>query len=145
MFGKILVAVDGSDASDRAASLAAELAARDGAEAIVFHVREWRSVGAGVMAVGGFGTVELEEPDDAAELVRLALKRFEAEGVTARAEVQEGVHGGVARQIVDFARAQQVGLIVMGSRGLSDLGGMVLGSVTHKALHHAECPVLAVR
>jgi nucleotide-binding universal stress UspA family protein len=145
MFGKILVAVDASEPSDRAATVAAELAGRLGDEAIVFHVREW-SIGmsAAVPAVG-LGAVELEDPDEAAELVRLTLKRFEAEGAKARAEIQTGMHGGVSGQILEYAREEDIGLIVMGSRGLSDIGGLVLGSVTHKVLHHAECPVLAVK
>lgn len=145
MFRKILVAIDASEASDRAASVAAELAGRVGDEAIVFHVREWSIGMSAAVPAAGLGAVELEDPDEAVELVRLILKRFEAEGVVATAELRTGMHGGVAGQILDFARGEGVGLIVMGSRGLSSLSGLLVGSVTHKVLHLAECPVLVVR
>jgi nucleotide-binding universal stress UspA family protein len=145
MFGKILVAVDGSESSERAASVAAELAAKHSDRALVLHVREWRMAGAGGWPAGSIGAVELEEPNEAAELVRLILKRFESEGATATAEVRPGTHGSVAAQILDIAKKEGVGLIVMGSRGLSDLSGLLLGSVTHRVLHLAECPVLVIR
>jgi nucleotide-binding universal stress UspA family protein len=145
MFGRILVAVDGSEASDRAASVAAELAAKHGDHAIVLHVREWRMAGAGAWPAGSLGAVELAEPDEAAELGRLILKKFESEGATAKAEIRTGMHGSVAPQILDVAKKVGVGLIVMGSRGLTDLAGLLLGSVTHRVLHLAECPVLVVR
>jgi len=42
-------------------------------------------------------------------------------------------------------RQRSPGMIVLGSRGLSTLGGLLLGSVAHKILHLATCPVLVVR
>jgi nucleotide-binding universal stress UspA family protein len=36
-------------------------------------------------------------------------------------------------------------LIIMGSRGLSDFEALLLGSVAHKVVHYAHCPVLIVR
>jgi nucleotide-binding universal stress UspA family protein len=33
----------------------------------------------------------------------------------------------------------------MGTRGLSDFSGLLVGSVAHKVIHHADCPVLVVR
>lgn len=59
-----------------------------------------------------------------------------------KAEVQVGVP---AEEIVSFARYEQCSLIVVGSRGLSPLSEMVLGSVSHRVLHTAPCPVLVVR
>jgi nucleotide-binding universal stress UspA family protein len=47
--------------------------------------------------------------------------------------------------MTDRPREANMFNIAMGSRGLSDVGGILLGSVTHKVLHLAECPVLVVR
>jgi nucleotide-binding universal stress UspA family protein len=47
--------------------------------------------------------------------------------------------------ISETARIEGINLIIMGSRGKSDLVGLILGSTTHKVLHTAPCPVLVVR
>ncbi|MCM2972620.1 universal stress protein [Larsenimonas suaedae] len=46
--------------------------------------------------------------------------------------------------ILNEARERNVDGIVMGSRGLSDLKGLVVGSVSHKISHLAPCPVITV-
>jgi len=57
--------------------------------------------------------------------------------------------GHVAREILDEAEDEaedaHASTIVMGTRGLSDLGGIVIGSTTHKVLHLGKIPVLVVR
>ncbi|MDA3941563.1 MAG: universal stress protein [Spirochaetia bacterium] len=47
--------------------------------------------------------------------------------------------------ISETAEIEGINLIIMGSRGKSDLAGLILGSTTHKVLHTAPCPVLVVR
>lgn len=46
--------------------------------------------------------------------------------------------------IVETAEAEKCDLIVMGSRGLTNLQGLILGSTVHRVLHLAKCPVLVV-
>ena len=50
-----------------------------------------------------------------------------------------------AVRIVDDAIEHDVGVIVMGSRGRSDLTGFILGSTAHKVIHLTDRPVLIVR
>jgi nucleotide-binding universal stress UspA family protein len=52
--------------------------------------------------------------------------------------------GDPAHRIVEVARRENVGLIVMGRRGLGDLQGLLLGSVTHKVAQAATCACLTV-
>jgi len=135
----ILLAVDGSKPSERAVETTLELAPCIGAEVVVLHVREtealpWTSQ-----------SVELTTTDEAANLVDGVVRSLKAAGVSARGEIQDALHGSAARDILRMAREVDAGMIVMGSRGLSDLAGLVMGSVTHKVLHLADRPVLVVR
>jgi nucleotide-binding universal stress UspA family protein len=142
MFERVLLAVDASDCSRRAVTTAAELAGKVGAEVIVLHVFEVAPVPLGV---GVEPMVIMPEAKDVAhELVAEAVAELRRAGVTARGEVSD-TRATTARQIVDGARSSGADLVVMGSRGPSDLGGLLLGSTAHKVIHLAECPVLVVR
>ena len=59
--------------------------------------------------------------------------------------VERALAGHVAQAIIDAAAADGAELIVMGSRGLSDLRGLLLGSVTHNVIQLADRPVLVAR
>ena len=58
---------------------------------------------------------------------------------------QRIMEGPAATTIVNVATIDKCDLIVMGTRGRNDLQGLFLGSVTHRVLQMAPCPVLAVR
>ena len=61
-------------------------------------------------------------------------------------DIKTIVHEGpAARSIVSHAKRQNADLIVMGSRGLGAVEGMLLGSVSHKVSNLADCTVMAVR
>jgi nucleotide-binding universal stress UspA family protein len=53
--------------------------------------------------------------------------------------------GNPATAILEVAKAEQADLIVMGRRGLGDLAGLLLGSVSHKVTHLADCACLTVK
>jgi len=53
--------------------------------------------------------------------------------------------GPVARTIISFAKRQKADLIVVGSRGLGEAEGMLLGSVSQKVVSLADCNVMTVR
>ena len=55
------------------------------------------------------------------------------------------ISGKVAQEIMDVAASEDAGLIVMGSRGMSDWQGLLIGSVAHKIVHLSSVPVLIVR
>jgi nucleotide-binding universal stress UspA family protein len=55
------------------------------------------------------------------------------------------VRGDAATEIIDYADAEDVNLIVAGSRGLSTFQGWLMGSVSRKLVHYANCSVLIVR
>ncbi len=55
------------------------------------------------------------------------------------------LEGTPAEAILDVANTRKIDLIVMGSRGLGRLKGVLLGSQSQKVVQHARCPVLIVR
>jgi nucleotide-binding universal stress UspA family protein len=137
MFTKILVPVDASNHSVRAMNVAIDLARTTGAELVLLHVREHEATWA--------ADVDVESLPEAAELVDAYVRSAKDAGVPVRGEVLRAAHGRTPRVILDVARSESVDLILMGTRGLSDWGSMLLGSVTHKVVNLAECPVPVVR
>jgi nucleotide-binding universal stress UspA family protein len=137
MFKRILLAVDGSQHSAKAVPVAADLAKKSNSEVVVVHVREH--------AAARGGNWELEPAADADALVERVKSELAAAGVTVNGRVDRALAGRAAQAILDVASNEGADLIVMGTRGLSDLKGLLLGSVTHKVIQLSDCPVLVAR
>jgi nucleotide-binding universal stress UspA family protein len=144
MFSKILVAVDGSPFAKRALKCAADIARKYGSKLIILHVvlRRLYAVTpseAGVLAT----TVFVKEMEaEGQEIVKEAEDFVKDEGVDFVCKVVQGVP---ADEIVKAAHAEGVDLIVIGSRGLTEVRAFLLGSVSDKVSHHAKCPTLIVK
>lgn len=144
---RIVAAVDHSDASLRAADLAAELAAKFDAALVLLTVG--RDPGAPDPGMEAFA--RLEHIRDPAPALFIGSLRDSLIGVSDRAQAKganhvstEAIAGDPAEQIIAFATEAQADLIVMGSRGHGQLAGLLLGSVAQKVVAHAHCPVLVV-
>ena len=136
---KIMVPVDGSDHSMRAAESAADLAALAGGEIFLVHChKSFPSV---------IGEPYLQEAitrirENSDALTAPFRELFEKKGLSVVERLLEGPPGSVLPEI---ARIEKCDMIVMGSRGRTDLQGLFLGSVTHRVLRSTPCPVLVVR
>jgi len=139
MYDKILVAVDHSEISDRAVLAARDLALLSKGEVWVLHLRE-REI---AVKTGLAMTDETES--DANAKVSAVVEKLAEDGVKAHGEVRTTLYGYAARDIVDDAIEHDADVIVMGSRGRSDLAGFILGSTAHKVIHLTDRPVLIVR
>ena len=139
MYDKILVAVDHSEASDRALLAARDLALLSKGEAWILHLRE-REI---ITKTSVVMTDETER--EATSMIEAAVDKLTAAGVKAHGHVGTTIFGYAARSIVDDAIEHAVNVIVMGSRGRGDLAGLVLGSTAHKVIHLSDRPVLIVR
>jgi len=137
MFERILLAVDGSEHSFKAVPVAGDLARRYGGEVIVLHVREHE--------ITWGADIDVETAEEARALVDGVVRQLKDADANARGEVVRVPLGQTPRAILDLAQEEAVGLIVMGTRGLSDWGRLLMGSVAHKVVHLAEVPVLVVR
>jgi nucleotide-binding universal stress UspA family protein len=137
MFKHVLVALDESAYSQTALPTAIEVAKKFGADLFVVHVAEHDRGRAAVYSI--------ESPAEATKLVADAVKTAREAGIAATGEVFDVAAGHVAKAIIETEVANEVDLIVMGSRGLSDVQGLLLGSVTHKVIQLAQVPVLVAR
>ena len=137
MFRHVLVALDGSVYSEAALPTAIEVAKKYGADLFIVHVVEHDRGRAVVYTT--------ESPAEATQLVGKAVRVARDAGVAAEGDLRDVAVGHVARAIVETAEAKQIDLIVMGSRGLSDIQGLLLGSVTHKVIQLAHSSVLVAR
>jgi nucleotide-binding universal stress UspA family protein len=139
MFETIVLAIDGSECSQRALIATSELARRLDGDVVVFHGEET------TVADHVSRPVDQRTLADAAGLVDRAVRTLRDAGVNARGELRTVGAGRVAAEIVEAAAAERADLIVTGTRGLDAWEGLVLGSVAHRVLHLAEVPTLVVR
>ncbi|WP_372422258.1 universal stress protein [Salinarimonas chemoclinalis] len=174
MISTIVVAVDGSEHQDAVVALAAEIAQARGARLVLAHAL-LRGVPYGELyavaerlgfldrvkaeldeasatpvmpaaAMGGAIPVIMVSPDTlrhvSDEVIAAARKAPESAGVTVEARIADAPP---AQAIVEIAREEGADLLVIGSRGLGRLQGLILGSVSQKVVHDAPCAVLVVK
>lgn len=138
-FNKILVAYDGSTHSEHALELAIKIAA--GSDAVIGLVYAYDKVPA-FLGEPDYETLTSKAALRAQELIDAVTAKLVGRGSVVATNV---LQGPAANAILHVAEVEQYDLIVMGSRGLSDWQGALLGSISHRVLHHAQVPVLIVR
>lgn len=139
---KILVPVDFSDCSGAALDVAIGFAKAFGAEVHLLHCYQ---VTPATVAPYGIVVPETFEHDvRMAALRRLGEQR--AKVGDAGLEVQEHLSAHYpAEEIAKLAEKLDIDLIVMGTRGLTGLKHVLLGSVAERTVRAAPCPVLTVK
>lgn len=140
MFENILLAVDGSEHSLYAARVASDLAQAMKSQTL-------RIVVAFEPIPVHLGEPFMQETINArlSEAEAIAQKAVKTVGTISAAIQTETLEGNPAEVILEVAKAQNSNVIVMGSRGLGKLAGLLVGSTSQKVVLHASCPVLIVR
>jgi nucleotide-binding universal stress UspA family protein len=138
MFDRIVWATDGSETAVAALPYATALAKQEGAELVLLHSVEKVSAGR-ARGLAWYG----DEPEVKAKVQKIA-DDLASDGVNASVRIANDMSMQPAHEIADVARALGADLIVVGTRGHSAIGGLLLGSVTQRLLHVAPCPVLVV-
>lgn len=137
MYKHILLAVDGSENSVRAAKEAIKIAAETSLIEMVY-VADFEKVKTEVLHAASSESLLLERKRKVApveEVLRVAGKDFKL----------TILHGTPGPEIVKYANDKHVDIVVIGSRGLNGLQEMVLGSVSHKVMKRVHCPALIVK
>jgi nucleotide-binding universal stress UspA family protein len=134
---KILLATDGSEATVQATEAATDLAVKSGSELHVVHV--WHDV-PGPYA---HAFVKRELRRQGQEILDEQVHKLEdAGGIVAQAHLRVG---RTSDEVIELSEELEVGLLVVGSRGLSTMRRILVGSHSEEIVHHAHVPVMVVR
>lgn len=138
---KILVPVDGSEASKHALAYGVELAKAHQASLILLAVADVTEAAYPIMGVtidrDGFYNVKKKT-----EHMLEEIKKTIPADVELHAEVENGVPGNVISSMVE---SNQVDMVIMGNSGKGAVSSFIMGSVSQYVIHHVTCPVLVVK
>jgi nucleotide-binding universal stress UspA family protein len=156
---RILLVTDGSVHSQRAIEYVGWFPIPYETEVIVMHVlppmpspaliaRSWPAGSEAMAPVPSYETEELlarqaeEEERQGKIVLEQAIRTLEEFGIEASSVL---LRGDAATEIIEYVKRNQVDLIVAGSRGLSQVRRLLLGSLSRKLVHYAGCSVLVVK
>lgn len=148
MLKKILLATDGSATSRKALAFSVEMATRYDAQLYVLHVIQNMEVPLEVIEY--ISAEDINDPPASFYLEKIGQKIIQQSESECKLTGCDNVHtvvlrGDPADTIVDFAKDEKMDIIVLGSRGFRGLKGRLLGSVSRKVSHAAECSCLIVK
>jgi nucleotide-binding universal stress UspA family protein len=147
MIKNILVAVDGSPASNRAIRLAAEMASRHEASLRLLNVVREIQIPPemkNMARVEHLGETRMGVLEFVANQILEAGEKLAIEAGTTQVKKSLG-RGDPATVIADYAGRHQIDLVVMGTRGLGSVSGVLMGSVSRKATNICSANCLIVR
>lgn len=137
-FKRILVPVDGSETSDRAVAEAGRLAKLYDATVYVFYVANINQLAINACLSDAI----LEAVNKAGEEILKKAASIIPDDVSV---ITTSETGSPSISIIDYAEEIEASLIVIGSRGLGLVKGVLLGSVSQYVVEHAKSPVLVVK
>jgi nucleotide-binding universal stress UspA family protein len=138
MFKNIVLAFDGSECSDKALQCAKTIA--DRFEATLWLVHVFRNP-PDLLGYTDFEKIYASRKGAAQAILDDALQKLGPTTVSVQEELKEGFE---AESILKVAENCNADLIVMGTRGLGTVKGLLVGSVSRKVIHYADCPVMVV-
>ena len=137
----ILVAVDGSAGSDRAVAYALDLCGA-GLSARLHLLNVQPSLGGAVSAFVAKDQIDDQHREEGTKALASAVALARAASVPAESHIGVGRQGAVVSDFVDKIGA---GLVVVGTRGHTGLGGMLMGSVAQDVVANVKVPVTLVK
>jgi nucleotide-binding universal stress UspA family protein len=140
MFENILLAVDGSEHALNAARMASSLANAMNSQTL-------RIVVAYNPIPVHLGDPYMQDAINAriSETEEIIQDAVQAVGAVSAEILTEMIEGDPAETIIELAKTHNSNVIIMGSRGLGKLAGLLLGSTSQKVVSYAPCPVLIVK
>ncbi|MCR6109366.1 universal stress protein [Bacillus sp. A301a_S52] len=141
MFKNLLLAIDGSDHSIRAADKAISLALLEKNASIeILYVVAGSKSKTDVLHYGDSDSASRKRQ----EMLQPFKDKIIEAGIATKITILHGSNGA-AESIIEHANNSHYDALVIGSRGLGTVQTMVLGSVSHKVIKHVKAPVLMVK
>ena len=150
-FKKVLIPLDGSQASMKAAGYGIHLAQVEQAELMLIYVIEEIKQGGAIGLQAKYGNVRLVEgfrrsrEKVASQWMNTIKSSAEKKGVRTKSEILAEDGASTVETIINYAKKNNIDLIVMGSRGLSKFRQLIFGSVANAVMIYSHCPVMVVR
>jgi nucleotide-binding universal stress UspA family protein len=149
-FSKILVAIDGSEISMKAAVYAIDIVKKNKSQLIaltILDISTPRRISSSFITAPTYGLKELEEKRKEAQQWLDKFEKLAAKenNVKLKTEIVEDPISRIGSAIVDYAERENVDLIVIGSRGRTGFKKMLLGSTAYGVVTYATCPVIVVK
>lgn len=141
---RILVPTDFSEFSRPAMTYACAMAERFGAQLHVLHVVPDPAMLVPEAAVFSVESMQAQSDQLVADARKL-LQQIPAGGQSGQSVVREVRVGAAFMEIIDYAKSQDIDLIVIGTHGRSGLSHILMGSVAERVVRAAPCPVLSVK
>jgi len=139
MFKCIVVGVDGSVSSLLALKYASGLAESYGAKLIMVHSYPHTS---DLREYDEYDKLLAKRKDAGHKVLDLARDNVNAYAVDVEVDLLEGP---AANALLKVVKARRADLVVIGTRGMGSLKGVIFGSVSTKVMQYAPCPVMVVR
>ncbi|HSF50795.1 MAG TPA: universal stress protein [Nitrososphaeraceae archaeon] len=153
-YSRILVATDGSTSSIHATDYAISIALKNSSQLFVLYVidaYEYSRLSSSIVLAPTFGSEKyLEEKNEAEKLMNKIKEKFRLKVKDnikfkePKTEIVEGVKS-VATTIMEYAKSENIDLIIIGSRGRTSFKKLLLGSISSNVMKNAHCAVLVIR
>jgi nucleotide-binding universal stress UspA family protein len=144
--GKLVVAFDGSEDSIRAVQMASVIASKFNSKVTIVHVYN-----VPIVTYGGvtgpppvdYGALRNTAKSSGETILSRGVEIASKAGLTADGQLVESP--SIVEGLVTLAEEQEASLIIVGTRGMTGIKRLVLGSVSSGLVSHARCPVMVVR
>lgn len=139
MFNTIIIGLDGSEASWQALKYAQNLAEKYHSRLVMVHAYPRTS---DLHDCDGYDKLLSERKARGQKIIDMGHKLLD---ISLPGVEEDLLEGPAADAILSAAQTHHADLIVIGTRGMGAIKGMIFGSVATKVSQHADCPVMVVR
>jgi len=151
LFSNILLAFDGSETSKKAADYAIRLCSLEKATLTIIHVIDNIKQGGAIGLRARYGDVELVEGFKRArkknieDMIKPLEKSANDTGIKTSIAILDDERRSKLETIIDYIEKNNIDLVVVGSRGLSQFRQLLVGSIASGLISYSKCPALIIR